>query len=133
LGTVGVEDRLQCDVVGDTVNLAARVQEMNKTYGTEMLVSHHTLERLTGDYRFREIESLRVKGKTEPVTLFESLDALDKKQCDAREASLPEFQSGLKSYKNGQTDAARRYFVSILNENPSDQAAVYYLNLCLKH
>jgi len=67
---IGSPERLAYSLVGDTVNLAARLQELNKEFGTEILVSEATRNRLTGDIPLQALPRTRVKGKQDPVEVF---------------------------------------------------------------
>jgi adenylate cyclase len=58
-------------VIGDTVNLGARLESLNKEYGTRIIISAATRTRLTGRYELRPLGQVVVKGKTEPVEIFE--------------------------------------------------------------
>lgn len=71
LGTVGEADRLQTTVIGDTVNLAARVESLTKEYRTPLLLTEYTIAMLnSADYPMKEVDKVVVKGKTQPVTVY---------------------------------------------------------------
>ena len=77
MGTVGTRDRVQCAVVGDTVNLASRIEQLTKLYGSKMLISEHTHAHLQQPERFtlRQVDRVAVQGKALPVDVYEVLDA----------------------------------------------------------
>ena len=67
---IGSDDRLSYALVGDTVNVASRIQGLNKEYGTDILVSATTVERLADKMNFEKLPATTVKGKKKPVEIF---------------------------------------------------------------
>jgi predicted ATPase/class 3 adenylate cyclase len=90
LGTVGGNDRLKCGVVGDTVNLASRIEQLTKTYGVPFLIGEHTFEGLREPGRFtvRCVDRVAVKGKSGAVTLYEVLDAETDARREAKQSTV---------------------------------------------
>jgi class 3 adenylate cyclase/CheY-like chemotaxis protein len=135
LGTIGTDERLQCDVVGAAVNLASRIESLTKTFGTTMLVSDVARDAaLEHDPAFeldaRRVGRVRAKGSSRPVTLFEVLDALPRDVVDARAATRGSFGAGLDLFQRGELADALVCFDEVLATTPDDVAARLYRDLC---
>ena len=74
LGTVGTEERLDTTVIGDTVNIAARLENLNKEYQTEVILSETVYSRLneTNKKYIRELDNTQIRGREKKLTIFES-------------------------------------------------------------
>ena len=73
-GTIGSKKRMDYTIIGDGVNLAARLESACKQYGAHLLISEFTQKSLRGTYYSRELDLVVVKGKTKPVAIFEVRD-----------------------------------------------------------
>ncbi len=117
-------------VIGDGVNLASRLESACKEYSARILASEATVRKLKGSYRMREIDLVVVKGKTEPVSIYEILDF----HTDETFPNLPEvvdhFKAGLKYYRAGKFDRAVRQFQGALELHPGDLLSGTYLTRC---
>ena len=132
LGTIGTHDRMQTTAIGDTVNLAARIESVTKTFKVEIVISDAVYERLPDPDAFllREIDTVRVKGKHEPVTLYECFDADPEALAKQKVATWPLLAKGLERYRAGEFAEAMEAFQACAEAGPEDSIPPIYIKRC---
>ena len=126
-GNIGSNKRMDFTIIGDGVNLASRMESACKQYGTKILASEFTVSKLMGTYRKREIDLVVVKGKTEPVSIYEILAFHTKESFPGIGEVMGLFKDGLDAYRARKWDTATRLFGECLAINPNDKPSQLYI------
>ena len=129
-GNIGSKKRMDYTIIGDGVNLAARLESACKQYGAHILVSEFTYKQLKGTYYSRELDFVVVKGKTQPVAIHEILDYHSEDSYPHMIDALRQFKAGLVKYRQRKWQDAIRAFEEVLVLNPADKAAKLYIERC---
>lgn len=122
VGNLGSKYRFAYGVLGDQVNLGSRLEALNKAYGTEILIGENTA-RLVGDaFRLREIDMVRLVGRTQTVRVYELLGKAGPVSLEL-ETALKAYAAGLEAYRHQAWDDALALFREALTLWPGDGAA----------
>lgn len=125
-GSVGARSRMDYTSIGDTVNLAARLEGANKAYGSKAIITEAVFDKLKDTFVCRELDFIKVKGKNEPVRIYEILQtkaAATDKLFDIKDL----FEKGLTAYRKQAWDKAESMF-QLCNEKYQDMPSVVFLD-----
>jgi adenylate cyclase len=123
-GSVGAKDRMDFTSIGDTVNLAARLEGTNKEYGTKTLITESVYDKVKDAYVCREIDLLTVKGKNQPVRIYELLQET-KTAAEKLTAIKKLFETSLALYRKQKWEAAEKGFSALIRDYKDEASEVF--------
>ncbi len=133
VGNMGADIRFDYTAIGDTVNLAARLEGQTKFYGTNIIISETTKQELElksensiqNSFRFRELDIIKVKGKTKPIAIFQLIIPGDKLDNDKL---IDDYNKALSYYRSRNFTDSLKLFKSILENLPGDVPSTHYVD-----
>jgi len=130
LGTIGEEKRMDGTVISDSVNLAARLEDLTKVFGANMIVSenviHDIKDNMNIEYRF--LGKIVVKGKAELVAIYEIFSFDDEVTRNIKHQTKHQFEQAVDLYQQDFFEKAKIILIEILNKFPEDKATLFYLD-----
>jgi adenylate cyclase len=132
VGNMGTPNKMDYTIMGNAVNLAARLEGVNKQYNTGgILISEYTKSYIGDEFILRPLSRVRVVGINTPLRLYELLDIANEATPDLL-TMVKSWEEGFSAYENQNFPAAQNIFGAIYQQNNGDLAAKKYLDRCTK-
>lgn len=132
IGILGERKRMDATVISDSVNVASRLQDLNKLYGSNILISESTFLGLDKSarktFKFRYLDLVQAKGKQSSIRVYEFYDDYAVDLATKRNKTKTIFEQGVFYFHEKEYENAARQFLEVIKHDPNDRVAVFYLH-----
>lgn len=129
-GNIGSSKRMEFTAIGDGVNLGSRLESASKMYGCDIIISEHTYKPCADQVYVRELDKIRVKGKTQPISIFELIGLASDPISEQKQRVIEHYHKGRELYLNRKFALAVAEFAQVLEIAPEDKPANMHFVRC---
>ncbi len=133
IGNIGSSKRMQFTAIGDGVNLSSHLKDVSKEYGCDIAIGESTFKPCGDRIWYSELDQIRVKGKTEPVKIYELVGLKSEPLEENKQEIIDLYHKGRKYYLNRKFTRAMGEFGTILEDISQDKASALYLERCQQY
>jgi adenylate cyclase len=127
VGNMGSAEKFNYTVIGDSVNLGARLEGTNKIFKTEIIISEQCCRQVRDEFLCRELDIVSVRGRSEPVKIFELRGRHDSIRDTSERSFVAAFEAAITAYRRQEWEEATNLFERALSLHPSDYPSELYL------
>lgn len=130
MGIIGDHKRMDAATISDTVNTASRIESLTKYYGTSILLSEDSFSEIEnrGEFHIRYLGRVQVKGKKEPVGMYECYDGDTPASAEQKARTQADFEKALEQFFRREFSGAAASFEKVWNANQADRPALLFMN-----
>lgn len=129
-GNIGSSKRMEFTAIGDGVNLSARLESASKQYGCDIVISDNTYQQCQDKFLVRELDCIRVKGKTQPVAVYELIDSIENGYPGQMEHVIEMYDKARTLYTQQEFGKAISCFGALLEIAPGDKSTLLHIGRC---
>jgi class 3 adenylate cyclase len=135
MGITGDEHRLDAATISDTVNTAARIESLTKYYRSPLLLSGETLRQIhdQNNYILRQLGKVQLKGKNNQLSIIECINGYSEEDIQKKMKTFDNFKKAMQYYKEKQFENALEEFQAVLENDPDDKTANFFMENTLKY